>query len=151
LAFHGGTALRFLFSDGYYSEDLDFALEGNRESYNFRDYLKTIRSDFSPEGYQIEIKANDQKTVNSAFVRFPGLLFELGLSPMQNEVIAVKMEVNTNSPLEAGLSTTIVRRFVVLQIHHHDKASLLSGKLHVMRSCNVLTQRGAMFMTCFGI
>jgi predicted nucleotidyltransferase component of viral defense system len=31
LAFHGGTALRFLFSHGRYSEDLDFALEGNRE------------------------------------------------------------------------------------------------------------------------
>ena len=27
LAFHGGTALRFLFSHGRYSEDLDFALE----------------------------------------------------------------------------------------------------------------------------
>jgi len=61
LAFHGGTALRFLFSHGRYSEDLDFALEGNREYYNFRDFLKAIRSDLSPEGYQIEIKANDQK------------------------------------------------------------------------------------------
>jgi predicted nucleotidyltransferase component of viral defense system len=29
LAFHGGTALRFLFSLPRFSEDLDFALEGN--------------------------------------------------------------------------------------------------------------------------
>jgi predicted nucleotidyltransferase component of viral defense system len=28
LAFHGGTALRFLFSHGRYSEDLDFAWKG---------------------------------------------------------------------------------------------------------------------------
>lgn len=132
LAFHGGTALRFLFSHGRYSEDLDFALEGNRESYDFREYLKAIRSDLSPEGYQIEIKANDQKTVNSAFIRFPGLLYEMGLSPMQSEVLAVKIEVDTNPPKGAGLSTTIVRRFVVLQLHHHDKASLLSGKLHAI-------------------
>ena len=132
LAFHGGTALHFLFSHGRYSEDLDFALEGNREYYNFRDYLKAIRSDLSPEGYQIEIKANDQKTVNSAFIRFPGLLYEMGLSPMQSEVLAVKIEVDTNPPKGAGLSTTIVRRFVVLQLHHHDKASLLSGKLHAV-------------------
>ena len=132
LAFHGGTALRFLFSHGRYSEDLDFALEGNREYYNFRDYLKSIRSDLSPEGYQIEIKANDQKTVNSAFFRFPGLLYEMGLSPMQSEVLAVKIEVNTNPPKGAGLSTTVVRRFVVLQLHHHDKSSLLSGKLHAV-------------------
>jgi len=132
LAFHGGTALRFLFSHGRYSEDLDFALEGNLDSYDFRGYLKAIRSDLTPEGYQIEIKANDQKTVNSAFIRFPGLLYELGLSPMLNEVLAVKMEVDTNPPKGAGLSTTIIRRFVVLQLHHHDKASLLSGKLHAI-------------------
>jgi len=132
LAFHGGTALRFLFSHGRFSEDLDFALEGNREYYNFRDYLKAIRSDLSPEGYQIEIKANDQKTVNSAFIRFPGLLYEMGLSPMQSEVLAVKIEVDTNPPKGAGLATTVVRRFVVLQLHHHDKSSLLSGKLHAI-------------------
>ena len=130
LAFHGGTALRFLFSHGRCSEDLAFALEGNRESYDFRDYLKAIRSDLSPEGYQVEIKANDQKTVNSAFIRFPGLLYEMGLSPMQSEALAVKIEVDTNPPKGAGLSTTVVRRFVVLQLHHHDKPSLLAGKLH---------------------
>jgi hypothetical protein len=132
LAFHGGTALRFLFSHGRYSEDLDFALEGNRESYDFKGYLKAIRSDLTPEGYQIEIKANDQKTVNSAFIRFPGLLHEMDLSPMPNEVLAVKMEVDTNPPKGAELSTTIIRRYVILQLHHHDKASLLSGKLHAI-------------------
>ena len=33
LAFHGGTALRFLYAHGRYSEDLDFALEGDRSNY----------------------------------------------------------------------------------------------------------------------
>ncbi|MBA4385658.1 MAG: hypothetical protein C0410_13045 [Anaerolinea sp.] len=132
LAFHGGTALRFLFSHGRYSEDLDFALEGDRQSYDFTGYLKAIRSDLSPEGYQIEVKLNAQKTVNSAFIRFPGLLYEMGLSPMQSEVLAVKIEVDTNPPKGAGLATTVTRRFVVLQLHHHDKASLLSGKLHAI-------------------
>jgi hypothetical protein len=132
LAFHGGTALRFLYSHGRYSEDLDFALEGDRQNYDFRGYLQAIRSDLSPEGYQIEIKVNDQKIVNSAFIRFPGILYEMGLSPMSSEVLAVKIEVDTNPPKGAGLTTSVVRRFVVLQLHHHDKASLLSGKLHAI-------------------
>jgi hypothetical protein len=132
LAFHGGTALRFLYSHGRYSEDLDFALEGERQNYNFRAYLQSIRSEFMSEGYQVEVKVNDQKTVNSAFVRFPGLLYEMGLSPMSSEVLMVKIEVDTNPPKGAGLATTIVRRFVVLQLHHHDKASLFSGKLHAI-------------------
>ena len=32
----------------------------------------------------------------------------------------------------AGLATTVVRRFFVLQLQHHDKASQLSGKLHAI-------------------
>lgn len=132
LAFHSGTALRFLYSHGRYSEDLDFALEGDRQRYDFRAYLQTIRSDLSSEGYQVEIKVNTQKTVNSAFIRLPGLLHEMRLSPMISEAFAVKIEVDTNPPKGAGLATTVVRRFVVLQLHHHDKASLFSGKLHAI-------------------
>jgi predicted nucleotidyltransferase component of viral defense system len=132
LAFHGGTALRFLYSHGRYSEDLDFALEGDRSTYDFRNYLQAIRSELTPEGYKVEVKINDQRKVHSAFVRFPGLLFELGISPQRNEVLAVKIEVDTNPPQGAGLSTTVVRRFFVLQLYHHDKASLLSGKLHAI-------------------
>lgn len=132
LAFHGGTALRFLFSHGRYSEDLDFALDGDRSGYNFRAYLQSIRSELSLEAYEIEMKVNDQKTVNSAFIRFPGLLYELGLSPHRSESIAVKIEVDTKPPEGAGLATTVVRRFVMLQLHHHDRATLLAGKLHAV-------------------
>lgn len=132
LAFHGGTALRFLYAHGRYSEDLDFALEGDRQSYDFRSYLQAIRSDLAPEGYTVELKVNDQKIFHSAFVRFPGLLYELGLSGQQSEVLAVKLEVDTNPPAGARLDTTVVRRFVMLQLQHHDKASLLAGKLHAI-------------------
>lgn len=132
LAFHGGTALRFLFGHGRYSEDLDFALEGNREYYDFRRYLQEIRAEFTREGYAVEMKVSDKKPVHSAFARFPGLLYELGLSGQQGEVLAVKLEVDTNPPAGAGLATTVVRRFVLLQLQHHDQASLLSGKLHAI-------------------
>lgn len=132
LAFHGGTALRFLYAHGRYSEDLDFSLEGDRGSYNLRSYLKAIRSDLSSEGYQVEIKLSDQRTVNSAMIRFQGLFYEMGLSPMRSEILAVKIDVDTNPPAGAGLETTVIRRYVVLQLHHHDKASLLAGKLHTI-------------------
>ncbi len=132
LAFHGGTALRFLYGHGRYSEDLDFALEGNRKQYDFRGYLQSIRAALTPEGYAIELKVNDRKTVNSAFIRFPGLLYELGLSGQPGEVLAVKLEVDTNPPAGAELAITLVRRFVILRLQHHDKASLLSGKLHAI-------------------
>ena len=132
LAFHGGTALRFLYAHGRYSEDLDFALEGNRQGYDFRSYLQAIRAELMPEGYAVELKINDRKTVHSAFVRFPGLLYDLRLSAQRSETLAVKLEVDTNPPAGAGLATTVVRHFFMLQLQHHDKASLLSGKLHAI-------------------
>lgn len=132
LAFHGGTALRFLFSSARYSEDLDFALEREPSRYDFRSYLDSIRKTFTAEGYAIELKVNDSKTVHSAFVRFPGLLYELNFSPHRSEMLAVKLEVDTNPPAGAQLETTIVRRHLVLHLQHHDKASLLAGKLHAI-------------------
>lgn len=132
LAFHGGTLLRFLYSIPRYSEDLDFALERDQSRYDFRAYLKAIRSELTAEGYSVELKVNDQKVVHSAFIRFEGLLYELNLSPHRNEVLAVKLEVDTHPPEGAGLVTSIVRRYVILQLQHHDPASLLAGKLHAI-------------------
>lgn len=132
LAFHGGTALRFLYSLPRYSEDLDFALERPSERYDFRAFLKTIRSDLETQGYMVELKVNDQKTVHSAFVRFPGLPYDLNVSPHRDEVLAVKIEVDTNPPSGAGLATSLIRRHVLLNLQHHDQASLLAGKLHAI-------------------
>jgi hypothetical protein len=133
LAFHGGTALRFLYTLPRYSEDLDFALERKeRHGYDFRGYLTQIKRSLAAEGYQVEIKLNDRKVVHSAFVRFRGLLYELGLSPHGDEVLAVKVEVDTEPPAGAGLATTLIRRHVTLQLQHHDRSSLLAGKLHAL-------------------
>ena len=132
LAFHGGTALRFLYSIHRFSEDLDFALERPHRGYDFRTYLRTVRADFEREGYALDVKANDRKVVHSAFVRFRGLLHELGLSPHRTEVLAIKIEIDTRPPRDAVLRTTVVRRHATLQLQHHDRASLLTGKIHAV-------------------
>jgi predicted nucleotidyltransferase component of viral defense system len=140
-AFLGGTALRFLFSIPRYSEDLDFSLFGAADELTLRSALKRIRGDFEAQNYAIGMKVSDTKTVHSAFVRFPGLLHELGLSPHREEALAVKLEVDTNPPAGAVISTTVVRRHVTLNLAHYDKASLLSGKLHALLARSYLKGR----------
>jgi hypothetical protein len=132
LAFQGGTALRFLYGIPRFSEDLDFTLERPGADYDFRRYLKTIQSDFSAEGYTVQVKVNDQKIIHSAFVRFYGLFYELKLSPQSNEATSIKIEVDTNPPAGAGLETTLIRRHIPLHLQHHDRASLLAGKIHAI-------------------
>ena len=133
LAFQGGTALRFLYGIRRHSEGLDFALERPGAGYEFRGYLEAIRADLVREGYRVDLgRTSDRKAVHSASVRFPGLLHEMGLSGHRDEAFSVKLEVDTRPPQGALLETTVVRRHVLLRIQHHDRASLLAGKLHAI-------------------
>jgi len=132
LAFQGGTALRFLYSIRRYSEDLDFALERPDRGYDFRSYLQAIQADLKREGHEVDVKLSDKRTVHSALVRFPGLLFDLGLSSHANEIFSIKIEVDTKPPAGAVLATTVVRRTITLNLQHHDPASLFAGKLHAI-------------------
>lgn len=132
LAFHEGTALRFLYGIPRYSEDLDFTLERAVEEYDFRRYLNAMQRDLTAQGYAVALKVSDRGVVHSAFVRFAGLPHEMGLSPQPGEVLSVKIEVDTRPPAGAVLQTSVVRRHVILQLQHHDRASLLAGKLHAL-------------------
>jgi len=132
--FHGGTALRFLYSLPRYSEDLDFALVDKINTPDFCDVIQSVQRAFEAEAYNVQLKINDRKTVKSSFIRFPGLPYELGLSPHQSEVLAVKVELDTNPPVGGTTMTTIIRRNILLNLFHHDRQSLLSGKLHAILS-----------------
>lgn len=132
IAFHGGTALRFIYDIPRYSEDLDFALERAPEAYDVRAYLHQLKRDFLAEAYTIDFKINDKSVVHKAFVRFRGLLYELGLSGHKSEVLAVKLEIDSNPPQGAVLATTSLKRHVALNLQHHDRATLFSGKLHAV-------------------
>ncbi|HEV2124300.1 MAG TPA: nucleotidyl transferase AbiEii/AbiGii toxin family protein, partial [Chloroflexota bacterium] len=66
LAFHGGTALRFLFSLPRYSEELDFTLERPSQEYDLRGYLRRINRDLEAEGYAINARLSDRRIVHRA-------------------------------------------------------------------------------------
>jgi len=133
-AFVGGTALRFLYDLPRFSEDLDFSIKAPGVEDHFEDHLVKIKNRFIAEDYDIKIKAKTNKTVRSAFIKFRGLLYELGLSPLRDEVISIKVEIDSNPPVGAILETTIVRRHCLLNLQHYDKGSLLAGKLHALSS-----------------
>lgn len=132
LAFQGGTALRFLYGLPRHSEDLDFALEGAADAYDFEEYATASGRVLSKEGYHVAPKLSMGGVVHNCFLRFRGLLFDLGLSPHQDEVLSIKLEVDTRPPKGAGLNITTVRKHVLLRIQHHDRASLLAGKIHAL-------------------
>lgn len=133
-AFLGGTALRFLYSLPRFSEDLAFSLVPDSGDPRFDEALGRVERMFSAEVYGVEVRSRPEKTVASAFIRFEGLSHELGLSTDRRSSFSIKVELDTNPPSGARYETTLVRRHVLLNIHHYDRASLLSGKLHALLS-----------------
>ena len=131
-AFVGGTALRFLFQLPRYSEDLEFSLTTPGEDARFEKRMQSVGKDLLLEGYDVEILSRPSQPVATAKIKIRGLLYELGLSPHPNEVIMVKIEIDTNPPRGARTTTRLVRRFVWLNLFHYDRASLLAGKLHAV-------------------
>jgi hypothetical protein len=104
------------------------------EDAGFERAVRRVQGAFRDEGYGVVVRGKSEKTVASAFIGFEGLLYELGLSPQRRKIFSVKVEVDTNPPAGAVLETTLVRRHVTLNLHHYDRASLLSGKLHALLS-----------------
>ena len=133
-AFVGGTALRFLFNLPRYSEDLDFSLTEPTGEARFEKHMESVRVDLQAEAYDVDIRTRVDNVVAAAMVKFRGLLYELRLSPHPNEVITVKVEIDTRPPAGALTETRLVRRFIMLNLHHYNKPSLLAGKLHAILS-----------------
>ena len=130
LAFQGGTALRFLFGLPRFSEDLDFALERpERSPFDLAQVEAKIRSQLRREGYEVVAKGKANRVVESVLLAFQGLLFEAGLSAHESQRLSIRIEVDTRPPAGAGLTTTVVRRHALLNLQHHDRPSLLAGKL----------------------
>ena len=74
-AFVGGTALRFLYDLPRFSEDLDFSLH-KKPKVAFADLMGIIKQELVLAGYEANVDYKEDKTVQSAFVKFEGLLYE---------------------------------------------------------------------------
>jgi hypothetical protein len=133
IVFLGGTALRFLYRIPRFSEYLDFLSIAAGVAPDLDRLAVKARIRLEAEGYALHIHLKTG-VVASAEFRFPGLYHELGLSPQREETIMIKLEVDTNPPQGAGVTSTLVRRHVLLNLRHYDRASLLSGKLHAVLS-----------------
>lgn len=129
LAFMGGTALRFLYRQPRFSEDLDFTLERGGRAFDFRQLTEKLKRQLEREGYTVTAAMRQKNVVETALFGFAGLPFETGLSQHPTEALRIKLEVDTNPPAGASLEVTVIDRFGPLRLQHHDLPSLFAGKI----------------------
>ncbi len=132
-AFVGGTALRFLHGLPRFSEDIDFSQAG-KEKVAFGAMMNKITRELELAGYSAEVLVDEDKTVNSAFIKFEGLMHEAGISPLKSQKFSVKIEIDTNPPQGAVLEELLVNKYFPINFLAYDRASLFAGKVHAILS-----------------
>jgi hypothetical protein len=68
------------------------------DSEEFNKTVAKILPWFEAEAYAIDMKVKTKKAVKSARIRFPGLLYELDLSPRQGQVLSIRIELDSRPP-----------------------------------------------------
>ena len=132
MVFTGGTALRFIYQIRRFSEDIDFSLSAKAKQIDFNEMMRDIAQEFKLAGYAIEIKTKTQLAVNSALLKFSGILFETGLSPLKDEKLLIKVEVDSRPPAGGIEAHTMITAPFMFYILHYDLASLFAGKVHAL-------------------
>lgn len=90
LVFLGGTCLRLVHGNQRFSEALDFDNKGLGQE-QFRELAGLVGSGLEREGYRVEVQARS-KTAFRCKMRFPGLLFQHGLSGHAEQSVLIQFD-----------------------------------------------------------
>ncbi|MBI4257213.1 nucleotidyl transferase AbiEii/AbiGii toxin family protein [Candidatus Uhrbacteria bacterium] len=131
LVFTGGTALRLLYHTQRYSEDLDFSLE-KAIGFRFEALLKKVQKDLTSVELPFTYSVKEVKTVARADLRFPGLLQEFRLTPMPEQKLTVKCEVDRRPPKGGTKEPALVTAPISYSVTTYDLSSLFATKLHAL-------------------
>ncbi|MDD3476674.1 MAG: nucleotidyl transferase AbiEii/AbiGii toxin family protein [Sulfurimonas sp.] len=142
-AFYGGTALRILHNLPRFSEDLDFSLLKSNPEFNLVPYEEAIVSTLKSFGFDvtIEIKEkNSSSAIASAFVKGNTIEHLININAPKDitnkihrdQAIKIKLEVDTNPPLEFETANIIRLTPRPFSINAFTLPSLYAGKMHAI-------------------
>lgn len=128
LIFLGGTALRIIYNNSRFSEDLDFdnfALTGEQ----FADLADQVKQGLELQGYEVEIK-NVFKGAYRSYIRMPKILFNNEMSGLREEKILIQIDTISQG-FDYAKDIKILNKFdVFTQIFTTPIDLLLSQKIY---------------------
>jgi predicted nucleotidyltransferase component of viral defense system len=92
-SFLGGTCLRLVHNNTRFSEDLDFDNFDLNDA-DFDEVAECVQKGLERQGYRVEV-SNLHRGAYRCNIRFPGLLFEQGLSGHQEEKILIQLDTES--------------------------------------------------------
>ena len=130
LAFLGGTALRIIYGNPRFSEDLDFDNFGLSQE-NFSFLTNEIKNKLNKQGYKTEIR-NIFKGAYRCYVKLPKVLFDNELSGIEGEKIMIQIDTAPHN-FDYQSDKKILNKFdVFTQITVTPIDILLSQKIYAI-------------------
>lgn len=90
LSFLGGTALRIIYNNQRFSEDIDFDYFGITYS-EFNELGDVIKTSLEKQGFTIEIKFIKKEAFH-CYIKFPGVMHKYGLSPLPDQKVLIQLD-----------------------------------------------------------
>lgn len=143
VVFYGGTALRVFHGLDRFSEDLDFSLTAPDPTFSLQPYLSVLEREIRAYGLSFRVQTKEKtfdSAIRSAFLKGSTrehlLLFfpdsDVARSVSGNDVMKIKLEVDTNPPAFASFSTQYRLLPIPYEVALYDLPSLFAGKIHAI-------------------
>ncbi len=81
-----------------------------------------MKSALAKQTYSIDAKVKTGGAVKSTYLKFIGLPYELDISPHRDEILSVKIELDTDPPAGANVLTTTLRKKGSFRLHFGNPA-----------------------------
>lgn len=128
LAFLGGTALRIVYGNNRFSEDIDLDNFGLAWT-EFEEVIQKVKRFLELEGFEVEVR-NVAKGAYQCYLKFPALLYEQGLSPFPEEKILIQVDTSAQG-YSYKPETILLNKFdVFAEIRVTPLNILLSQKIY---------------------
>ena len=142
-AFYGGTALRVLYGNDRFSEDLDFSLLERGGSFDLSDYSEALKKELASFGFAVEIASRAKPAsaaIQSAFLKADTwtqmitVEFDKGLVQKvpRNQVLKIKLEIDVDPPPGFTTETRYLLRPVPFAVRTFSLPDLFAGKMHAV-------------------
>ncbi len=142
-AFYGGTALRILYSLNRGSEDMDFTLLEQDDSFDLMDYSKALEEEFSSFGLHAVFRRKmklESNNIQSGFLKSNTQAQLLSIGWNENALngihpqseIKIKIEVDVCPPEGGESEIRYVYQPIPFAIRSCTLPTLLAGKLHAV-------------------
>lgn len=136
VCFLGGTSLRILHRLDRFSEDLDFSLWKEDQTFSLDDYLDKTMVYMNAYGYDLSFDKKDlsDKAVQSRFLKDDSIKNVLTFKHFQDTrlKIKIKIEIDTNPPAGADKTVEYVNFPLDFPVSAYDLKSCMSGKIHAL-------------------